>query len=289
MKKNNKDPAIAFIPYGQWLSLNLSSLDLDKLYWPIGRPERLMNSTIGDLLSTDHLITFPRKPVFFFPRPKIKAKISIIIVEPDKIHNKYLFLAFIFNMRFYKIMTKNRNLLNQIRNGSFFYFGSTFIKNIDQVDTKKSQLASIIASSNNKLEGHKLRHLIIKKINDLDINISILGRGYNPFTHKEDGLKSFMYSIVIENIKENDYFTEKIVDSCLCNTVPIYWGAPNISDYFDIRGMIICDSLDEIMDALKEINSDDYNSREKWIHKNKLKAISHADYIKRAAEVILKS
>ena len=111
----------------------------------------------------------------------------------------------------------------------------------------------------------------------------------NPFTNKEDGLKSFMYSIVIENIKENDYFTEKIVDSCLCNTVPIYWGAPNISDYFDIRGMIICDSLDEIMDALKKINSDDYNSRKKWIHKNKLKAISHADYIKRAAEVILKS
>ena len=286
IEKNKKNHAIAIIPYGKWKTWNLSSLDLDNLEWPLGRPDRLLKGKVGDMLSTDHLITFPRKPVFFFPRFKIKAQISLMIVEPDIIHSLYIILAQFLNIRFHKIMTKNQKLLNKINNGSFFYFGSTFIKSIEQVNTKKSQLASIIASNNNKLEGHKLRHEVINKIYDLNLDISILGRGYNPFKDKEDGLKSFKYSIIIENIKEKDYFTEKIIDACLCKTIPIYWGAPNIRDYFDYRGIIICNSINEIMDALKKMSDEDYEARLKWINQDKLKAIVHADFRTCAAKLV---
>ena len=86
-----------------------------------------------------------------------------------------------------------------------------------------------------------------------------------------------MYSVIIENIREKDYFTEKIVDACLCNTVPIYWGAPNISDYFDHRGMIICSNESDIINALETITIDDYHSKLKWILKNKVNAINHAN------------
>ena len=288
MMIKNKDTAIAIIPYGKWKAFNLSALDLNTLEWPLGRPKRLMKGTIGNMLATDYLITFPRKSVFFFPRFKIKPSISLMIVEPDINHKLNIFLAGFFNKRFYRIMTKNHNLLNKINNGSFFYLGSTFIKNFNQIDTNKSQLASIIASKNYKLEGHKLRHSVIKEIHDLKLNISILGRGYKPFKNKEDGLKSFMYSVIIENVKEKDYFTEKIVDSCLCNTVPIYWGAPNISDYFDHRGMIICSNESDIINALKTISIDDYQSKLKWIKKNKINAINHADLFVRASEIISK-
>ena len=286
IEKNKKNYAIAIIPYGKWKTWNLSSLDLDNLEWPLGRPDRLLKGKLGDMLSTDHLITFPRKPVFFFPRFKIKAQISLMIVEPDIIHSLYIILAQFLNIRFHKIMTKNQKLLNKINNGSFLYFGSTFIKSIEQINTKKSQLASIIASNNNKLEGHKLRHEVINKIYDLNLDISILGRGYNPFKDIEDGLKSFKYSIIIENIKEKDYFTEKIVDACLCKTIPIYWGAPNIKDYFDYRGIIICNNIDEIMDALKKMSDEDYEARLKWINHNKSKAIVHADFRTRAAKLV---
>ena len=284
----DKDTAIAIIPYGEWKTFNLSSLDLDTLEWPLGRPERLMKGTLGDMLATDYLITFPRKCVFFFPRPKVKPSVSLMIVEPNINHKLNILLARLFNKRFYKILTKNHKLLNKINNGSFFYFGSTFIKDFNQINTHKSQLASIIASTNNKLHGHKLRHSIIQEIYSLKLNTSILGRGYKPFKNKEDGLKSFMYSVIIENIKEKDYFTEKIVDACLCNTVPIYWGAPNISDYFDPRGMIICSNKSDIINALRTISIEDYQSKLKWISKNKVNAINHADYFLRASEVLLK-
>ena len=102
----------------------------------------------------------------------------------------------------------------------------------------------------------------------------------------DNSVCSFQYSIIIENVREKDYFTEKLVDACLCETIPIYWGAPNISDYFDPRGLIICNSIEDIKNALNQMSTSDYNSRIKWINKNKKSALYHADYIKRAAELI---
>lgn len=286
MNSNSQEPAIAVIPYGSWPTLGLRNMPLDMLEWPIGRPERLRQGTVSSLTEKDHLITFPRKPVFFLPRYKVKANISLMIVEPDNIHNHYLKLSKYFYWRFYKILTKNKQLLNILNNGSFFYLGSTFLRKIDKIDIQKNNLASLIASSQNKLKGHKLRHKIAKYIKNNELNIAVIGRGYKPFENKEDGLKSFRYSIVIENSSEQDYFTEKLVDACLLETIPIYWGAPNISKYFDIRGFIVCNSSDEIVNALKNLSIKDYNRKIKWIKKNKEIALYHANLTKRAALII---
>jgi hypothetical protein len=42
-----------------------------------------------------------------------------------------------------------------------------------------------------------------------------------------------MYSIVVESSSEPNYFTEKLIDCLVTKTIPIYWGCPNISEYFD--------------------------------------------------------
>ena len=169
IEKNKKNYAIAIIPYGKWKTWNLSSLDLDNLEWPLGRPDRLLKGKLGDMLSTDHLITFPRKPVFFCFRNKVQANISLMIVEPDIIHKHYIFLAKYLNWRFYKILTKNKGLIRNIKNGEFFYFGSTFLTNINEIDVKKKHMASLIASSQNQHQGHKLRHLIVDYIKNLKL------------------------------------------------------------------------------------------------------------------------
>mmetsp|Transcript_3280 Transcript_3280/g.6506 ORF Transcript_3280/g.6506 Transcript_3280/m.6506 type:complete len:447 (-) Transcript_3280:263-1603(-) len=46
------------------------------------------------------------------------------------------------------------------------------------------------------------------------------------------------FHIAIENIVQDDYFTEKILDCFLTCTVPVYVGCPNIGKYFDIEGII---------------------------------------------------
>ena len=287
--ENKTEPAIAVLPYQSWKTFNLNSLSLDLLEWPLGRPERLKNGTIRDMIKNDHLITFPRKSVFLFPRPLIKAKISVMIVEPDAIHNLYINISKYLHWRFYKILTKNKYLLEEIHNTSFFYFGSTFIQNSDKIDLQKKNMASLIASNQNKLTGHKLRHEVVQHIKNNNYNVSVIGRGYRPFENKEDGLKSYRYSIVIENTSELDYFTEKVIDACLLETIPIYWGAPNISKYFDTRGFIVCENIDQILQAIRTISIDDYNSKVEWIMKNKVKAAYHANCFKRAAQVIRSS
>lgn len=289
MKDKKNTPAIVVIPYRSWSTFNLNLLPLDAVEWPLGRPDRLKFGTLHDLNKDDHIITFPRKPVFFFPRYKIKANISVMIVEPDVIHKMYLLLSKYLNWRFYRILTKNKYLLNNTSNSSFFYFGSTFLEDWHNINIRKTKMASLIASSQNKLIGHKLRHEIAEHIKRNNFNISLIGRGYKPFEKKEDGLKSFRYSIVIENSSEKDYFTEKVIDACLLETIPIYWGAPNIAKYFDTRGFIICRNANQILLAIKSMSIEDYNSKIKWIKKNRETAAYHANYIKRAAEVIQNS
>lgn len=286
MITNDQDPAIAIVPYKSWPNSKLWALPLDSLEWPLGRPKRLLSGDLRKLRKDDHLITFPRKPVFFFIRNKVQAKISLMIVEPDVIHKHYIMLAKLFYWRFYKILSKNRDIVRDINNGEFFYYGSTFLNNINQIDIKKTHMASLIASTQNQHEGHKLRHQIVDYIKAHKINIAVIGRGYKPFEKKEDGLKSYKYSIIIENSSEQDYFTEKVVDACLLETIPIYWGAPNISEYFDTRGLIVCENIEEIKQAINKMSNENYASKIKYIKKNKLSALYHSDFKKRAAKII---
>ena len=50
-----------------------------------------------------------------------------------------------------------------------------------------------------------------------------------------------------------DHFTEKLLDCMLCRTLPIYWGTPNIEEYFDVAGMIICNSLTDFQQAVGRV------------------------------------
>jgi len=57
---------------------------------------------------------------------------------------------------------------------------------------------------------------------------------YNDVSEKTkfDVLYNSKYSLCIENCRKNNYFTEKFTDAILSWTIPIYWGCPNIDDYF---------------------------------------------------------
>jgi hypothetical protein len=114
-----------------------------------------------------------------------------------------------------------------------------------------------------------------------------MGRGYRPFADKADGLAPYRYSIVIENLREPSYFTEKLVDALLCDTVPIYWGAPDIADFFDPAGIIACTSDAEIIEALSAMSDADYASRAMAIAENRRRALAFADLHGRAARAIL--
>jgi len=110
--------------------------------------------------------------------------------------------------------------------------------------TKKDKKLSIVISNLNKSEGiYKKRLALMNKILASDLDIDIYGRRLSiddrrfkgPLDYKFMGLLPYEYAIAIENSVEKNYITEKFVDCVLCNTIPIYYGAPNISDVYDQR------------------------------------------------------
>ena len=128
------------------------------------------------------------------------------------------------------------------------------------------------------MPGHQLRHRIAEHIRAQCLPVDILGRGYNPFENKADGLLPYHYSVIIENVREDDFYTEKLLDCMLCGTLPIFWGAPNIADHFDPQGMIICANSDEIMAALTSLDTGYFSDSVKQaMELNRQKAMQLAD------------
>ena len=68
------------------------------------------------------------------------------------------------------------------------------------------------------------------------------------------------YVLVIENEIAPYYWSEKFTDAILSYAIPIYYGSPNISDYFPKGSFISFDITSEnaIADLMTIINSDYY-------------------------------
>ena len=106
-----------------------------------------------------------------------------------------------------------------------------------------------------------------------------------PTGEKEDLFYS-MFHICIENQSVRHYFTEKLIDSFLTYTIPVYWGCPNIGSYFHTEGMILFDTVDELIPKLNELTYETYYDRLVFVEKNRKIAESYANFGERIFEVI---
>ena len=188
--------------------------------------------------------------------------------------------------RFHKVLSSNEQLLAAIPNGIFFPHGSTWVPEWRELDLVKDKACSLIASAKKSQEGHRLRHEIAALTAKAGLNVDVMGGGYAPFRTKSEGLARYRYSVVIENVRERNYFTEKLIDAVLCETVPIYWGCPNIGDFIDTSGMILCEDAGEISAALSNMSHLDYVARSPEITAVRERAAYWGDYLKRAAEAV---
>lgn len=214
----------------------------------------------GITLFTDqYLNSFEAKDVI--SNYKIGWLLETREVDPSRYNN---FEQYKDNFDF--VMTHDQELLkNYPDKTKFTIFGGTWIKTNNYGLHNKIKGISMIYSDKQYLTGHKLRHQIAHSTQGIDL----FGRGTTrPIKDKEEALVDYRFSIVIENAKTENYFTEKLVDSLIVGTVPIYWGAPNIGDFFDIRGMIIIEGAEGIQNIVDSLTENDYISRIEYIQKN---------------------
>lgn len=276
---------VALLPYELKAGRKLADVSLDALHWPLGAPDDL-SGNIGDLGPDDHLIVYPGSRLYYMPRFGVRCKVSVMIVEPEAVHGRHMLLLRQFHRRFHKVLTCNRKLLSAIPNGVFFTFGSTWVRDADTLDRTKSKTLSLIASSRKTYEGHQLRHEIVDWLRNEEIEADIMGRGYRPFERKSDGLAPYRYSVIIENVREPSHFTEKLIDCLLCDTIPIYWGAPDIGDFFDVQAMLICESASDIKAAITGLSETGYENRRSIVMSNRELAKRYADHEYNAAHLL---
>ena len=111
---------------------------------------------------------------------------------------------------------------------------------------QKSKLMSIMVSHKKYTPGHQYRHILTQYILTHNLPIDIWGNGADfykrqfpnyknikgAFKLMEEMCKDYLFTIAIENTSHDHYFTEKIINPFINNTIPIYWGCRKIEKYF---------------------------------------------------------
>lgn len=204
-----------------------------------------------------------------FVIPKDNSKINCAwLIEPPIINGEN-YIEIIKNKNDYKyIFTHHKNLLSQSDNVVYVPHGGTWLREEDINIHEKSKLVSCIFSWKNWNPYHRMRFRVFDRLKN-DNRLDFFGTGCEkPLDFKIDGLKDYMFSIIIENSIESDYFTEKLLDCFLSGTIPIYVGSKSTSNYFDENGIIYFEGDEDLPEILNKLSPELYQSKKEYVDKN---------------------
>lgn len=187
------------------------------------------------------------------------------------------------------IFTYSEELLNTLDNAKFFpscasvWYGKEFYNGIqdptaldENLYKNKSKNISMICSAKCYTPMHKIRHKIANDSMQTG-KVDMYGgfKDGKMFPYKSVTLKDYRYQIVVENDITPYYFTEKLLDCLVSQTIPIYIGATKISEFFNADGMIIINNNSDINKIIKQCTKEEYESRADAIKENYYKALKY--------------
>lgn len=172
------------------------------------------------------------------------------------------------------------------------------------IKTKTNYLSSII-SDLSFLPGHRLRLNMIRYLDiylQNDIKFDLYGKKHKnesildtfksykgEINRKDIGLFPYYYHFNCENTRENNYWTEKIIDPILSETLCFYWGNPNIKSWLDHRAFIEVDITrprQTLEIIIKSIKNDEWTKRKKYIREMKKKYLKELSIIPTISKII---
>lgn len=128
----------------------------------------------------------------------------------------------------------------------------------------KNKTLSIMVSRKNQAPGHIYRHYLVKEILKTNLPIDIWGNGCIYYKNIKDNrikgdfkesepYKDYLFHICIENFNKDHYFSEKITNTLLCSTTPVYMGCSNINSYFPNKVISLTGELQNDLILLRKI------------------------------------
>tara|TARA_R110000796_G_scaffold81473_2_gene179438 strand:+ start:1286 stop:2182 length:897 start_codon:yes stop_codon:yes gene_type:complete len=183
-------------------------------------------------------------------------------------------------------------------NALLFVHGETnldkeYIKSWENKDnTKRNFEVTFLSGILELLEGHKLRQKVLaldsrittphkwfRTLDDFDprgqrpgyFEVKMTKHG-NPIEgegKKQVWDRNTMFHVAVESKNEINYFADKILDCFATKTLPIYYGASNISEFgYDEKGIIRFNDEEELLNILNNLTEEDYYSRIEAIENN---------------------
>lgn len=159
-------------------------------------------------------------------------------------------------------------------------------------EIKKTKLISIISSNKKQLKGHRDRLAFCEAVKARFGNqVDFFGRGIASFDDKWDVVAPYKYSIAIENSQSDNYFTEKINDCFLSHTFPIYYGCPNIKDYFNPESFATIDikNIEKSIQTIESILNDyhHYETHLSAVIESKKRVLDHYNLFAFCKKIIM--
>ena len=191
--------------------------------------------------------------------PKYNNSIKIAIYTENKIpdfseadyiighsHINYLDRYFKFSMFLWQNL--NNDYFNSIRNKTI---------NSD----KRTKFCAALISNNISTDGFRINFIEeLSKYKKVDMGGQYNNNIGRKIIEKIDFLTSYKFSIAMENSEGDGYISEKIVDSFLAGTIPIYYGDYMIDEYINPKSFILIRSKKDIyekIEFIKKIDNDE--------------------------------
>jgi hypothetical protein len=199
------------------------------------------------------------------------AHVIFISMEPTEAGIPQQFLN-----QFSKLVLCDRNVLRSdityangltwwvgmnVRHENDHHFDAAISLDYDSLKTmecpEKKNRISVICSKNCSLPGHKKRLNFLEKLKAHPVGsyVDMFGGGINPIMDKWEGIAPYKYHLALENSALPDYWTEKLADPFLGFSYPLYYGCPNIHDYFPHSSLQLIDisNFDKTIRILEEL------------------------------------
>lgn len=167
-----------------------------------------------------------------------------------------------------------------------------------QKDPSKAGVISTVLSSKYRDPGHKKRVDFAKFLDTKDdVTLHVFGAdlGYKnyvaspPYHNKNEAMMPYFYTFNVENQERPNYFTEKLIDSVLSESLAFYHGPRNIRDYFDERAFVWLELEDFEADysLIKKVIAEDWRTlRLPYIRKEKERILEELQFFPRLQKAI---
>lgn len=228
--------------------------------------------------------------VFKYPR---SSRVAVLMESP--IDASYRRIDDVVR-RFPIIFTHQRTLIEKGEPFRPLLFGTNWLGVRDSKATdealnapvEKRRMTSFIGSLEHPDVGaYRFRREIAEYVVSRG-DVECFGKGIRPIAGKLEALAPFRFSIAMENASSDSYFSEKLIDCLLVETIPIYFGCPGIGDVFDVRGMLPFSSRAELHDIIDSLTPELYQRMHVFAVANRRRAVeerlhNHAGLFERLA------